>query len=236
MPKKTQAANVRLLPDPNSEAVQKKRRCPASGSKNEAFANVVLRQAQQALWLAHSDTEYADRQMEAAVIAMAGMSPKDEIEGMLAAQMVGIHNAAMECLRRAMIDGLTSAGRESSLSQANKLSRTYTAQMDALSRYRGKGQQKMTVEHVHVHAGGQAIVGNVTHPEGGGVATKTEEQPHAKQSQKQQVANAKRIEHQPEHPLEPLLEHPINPDALSSQPALRGKNPKRQPVPIPCDA
>jgi predicted Kef-type K+ transport protein len=36
------------------------------------------------------------------------------------------------------------------LSQANKLSRTYAALLDALNRHRGKGQQKVTVEHVHV--------------------------------------------------------------------------------------
>ncbi len=47
------------------------------------------------------------------------------------------------------------------LSQANKLSRTYTLLLDALNRHRGKGQQKVTVEHVHVHSGGQAIVGTV---------------------------------------------------------------------------
>jgi hypothetical protein len=34
-------------------------------------------------------------------------------------------------------------------------------QLEALQRYRGKGQQKVTVEHVHVNAGGQAIVGTV---------------------------------------------------------------------------
>jgi len=50
----------------------------------------------------------------------------------------------------------------------NKLARTFTAQMEALTRYRGKGQQKMTVEHVHVHQGGQAIVGNVNQEGGGG--------------------------------------------------------------------
>jgi hypothetical protein len=33
--------------------------------------------------------------------------------------------------------------------------------MEALKRYRTSGQQKMTVEHVHVHEGGQAIVGTV---------------------------------------------------------------------------
>jgi hypothetical protein len=39
-----------------------------------------------------------------------------------------------------------------------------------------QGQQKVTVEHVRVHEGGQAIVGNV---EGGGMQTKSENQPHA---------------------------------------------------------
>jgi hypothetical protein len=34
--------------------------------------------------------------------------------------------------------------------------------MEALSRYRGKVEQKMTVEHVHVYQGGQAIVGQVS--------------------------------------------------------------------------
>ena len=34
--------------------------------------------------------------------------------------------------------------------------------MEALNRYRGKGQQKMTVEHVHINSNVQAIIGNVT--------------------------------------------------------------------------
>jgi hypothetical protein len=37
--------------------------------------------------------------------------------------------------------------------------------MEALQRYRGKGQQKVTVEHVHVNAGAQAIVGVLRSPE-----------------------------------------------------------------------
>jgi hypothetical protein len=44
---------------------------------------------------------------------------------------------------------------------AIKLLRTFTMQLEALQRYRGKGQQKVTVEHVNVNAGGQAIVGTV---------------------------------------------------------------------------
>jgi hypothetical protein len=53
------------------------------------------------------------------------------------------------------------------LNQANKLSRTCTMLLEALNRHRGKGHQKVTVEHVHVHAGGQAVVGMVE-TQGGG--------------------------------------------------------------------
>jgi hypothetical protein len=38
----------------------------------------------------------------------------------------------------------------------NKLARTFAAQVAALKDYRSKGEQKMTVQHVHVADGGQA--------------------------------------------------------------------------------
>jgi hypothetical protein len=105
-----------------------------------------------------------------------GGNPRDELEGMIAAQMIACHDASMECYRRAMISDQMPQGRQENLSQANKLSRTCVTLLETLDRHRGKGQQKVTVEHVHVHHGGQAIVGNV---EGGGSRTKSEKQPHA---------------------------------------------------------
>ena len=84
----------------------------------------------------------------------------------------------MECYRRAMLNAQTFEGRHENLSQANTLSRTYAVLLDTLNRHRGKGQQKVTVEHVHVHDGGQAIVGNVE-GSGGGDTTKTKDQPQA---------------------------------------------------------
>jgi hypothetical protein len=79
-----------------------------------------------------------------------------------------------------MIGEQTSEGRRDNLTQANKLSRTFTELLDALNRHRGKGQQKVTVEHIHVHSGGQAVVG-VVEPPGGGGRPKSEDQPHARQ-------------------------------------------------------
>jgi hypothetical protein len=42
----------------------------------------------------------------------------------------------------------------------NKLTRPFAGQVSALKEYRSKGEQKMTVQHVHVAEGGQAIAGN----------------------------------------------------------------------------
>ena len=53
--------------------------------------------------------------------------------------------------------------RDSAERTFNKLTRTFAAQVEALKRYRTGGEQKVTVEHVTVNSGGQAIVGNVTH-------------------------------------------------------------------------
>jgi hypothetical protein len=50
----------------------------------------------------------------------------------------------------------------------------------ALNRHRGKGQQKVTVEHVHIHSGAQAVVGVVETP-GGGDSAKLKDQTDAKQ-------------------------------------------------------
>ena len=137
---------------------------PIGGSQSDHWNNVLANQTLQTLWTKHSDDEALRRQWSATVQGLVGIAPKDELEGMIAAQLLAAHNAAMECYRRAMIGEQSFEGRRENLSQANKLSRTYAALLDALNRHRGKGQQKVTVEHVHVHSGGQAIVGTVERP------------------------------------------------------------------------
>jgi hypothetical protein len=145
------------------------------GSRFDEQNTEILNQAVNALWLDNSRPENKIRKQQACLEAMAGIGPQDEIEGMLAAQMIACHSAAMECFRRAMIKEQPFEGRQQNLNFANKLSRTYALHMEALDKHRGKGQQKVTVEHVHVHQGGQAIVGNVN---SGGSARISEGQAH----------------------------------------------------------
>lgn len=100
-----------------------------------------------------------------------GIEPRDQIEAMLAAQMAATHNAIMTFARRlAHVENIPQ--QDSAERTFNKLARTFTAQVEALKRYRSAGEQTVRVEHVTVNDGGQAIVGNVTH---GGVAQKKPE-------------------------------------------------------------
>ena len=89
-----------------------------------------------------------------------GIEPRDQVEALLAAQMAATHNATMTFARR-LAHVETIPQQDSAERAYNKLARTFAMQVEALKRYRSGGQQKMTVEHVHVHEGGQAIVGNV---------------------------------------------------------------------------
>jgi hypothetical protein len=100
------------------------------------------------------------------------IEPRDEIEAMLAAQMAAVHMATMTFARRlSQVDNIPQ--QDSAERAFNKLARTFATQMEALKRYRTGGQQRVTVEHVTVHKGGQAIVGNVSAP-GGGSALKSQ--------------------------------------------------------------
>jgi len=114
-----------------------------------------------------------------ALAIVKGIEPRDQIEAMLAAQMGAVHNATMTFAGR-LAHVETIQQQDSAQNAFNKLARTFAAQVEALKRYRSSGEQKVTVQHVHVAEGGQAIVGNVsTTAPGGGAIEKSEDQPHA---------------------------------------------------------
>ena len=144
------------------------------GSQSDHWNNLLFNQAVQSFWTGNSETGTHRQQISATAAALASIGPRDELEGMMAAQLIAAHNAAMECYRRAMHVEQTFVGRHENLNQANRLSRTWTTLLGALDKHRGKGQQKVTVEHVYVHAGGQAVVGMVETQ--GRDRTKSEEQ------------------------------------------------------------
>ena len=136
----------------------------ATGTANLGLMqNLISQQARVTLAQGTSDLEGTN----ASLAAMHGIKPQDELEGMLAAQMVAVHTMAMEMAKRTMIEDQTYEGVNANINRTTKLMRTFTTQIEALQKYRTKGQQKITVQHVTVADGGQAVVGDVNHQGGG---------------------------------------------------------------------
>ncbi len=212
MSKKQVEQNLNIVDEPKSPLKV------AGGSDRAAFNNHIINAAISSAWYRTGQPqEERNAIWEATTFGMMAFKPTDEIEGMIAAQAIAMHNTVMECSRRAMIPEQPFDSAQGLRKSAANASRAFTGLLDALDRKRGKGgQQKVTVEHVHVHAGGKAIVGNIAPGApggGGGSAGKTAGEPREPPAA---------LEH--DATLGPVL------------PTLRSKGAEREPVPIAGDA
>lgn len=167
---------------------------PSQDKPSQEWTEALVDQAVEALWLEGLSPDDAEKQEKAIVAGLAGIAPKDELEGLMAVQLIAAHHASLAAYRRAMeVDRSFNLWRDA-VAQANSLSRTFSTLLDALHRYRGKSPQKITVEHVHLqpdmqvpdmqinaHAGGRVsrmiLAQDLTRE---GVSGNSEEQPHAR--------------------------------------------------------
>ncbi len=97
----------------------------------------LLSQLSNTLWLPDGmDEKQRAARIQAAQSMLADIDPAGGIETMLAAQMVAAHEAAMECLRRAVANDQSPEGRNQNLTHAERLLALYARQVDALGRHR----------------------------------------------------------------------------------------------------
>jgi hypothetical protein len=135
-----------------------------TGCKTLPAALLVLRQVSEVseALIENLTDDRLGEAFERAIAMLAELEPKTGTEAMLAARMIGTQQLAMRFLRRAVADGQTFDGTNANVTRATRMMRLFIDQADAMARLRGKtGQQHVTVEHVTVTAGGQAIVGTV---------------------------------------------------------------------------
>jgi hypothetical protein len=131
----------------------------ALGSADDDFVNGLLNQLANA---GSHGPKIDEDALNFMVSVIKGIKPRDQVESMLAAQMAAVHMATMRIARSfAHVEHV--AQFDSNQKALNTLARTFASQMEALKRYRSGGEQKITVNHVSVSDGGQAIVGHVTH-------------------------------------------------------------------------
>ena len=153
----------------------------ALGTRSHAFTNTAVAQILEAL--RPSGGQVKEDDVNAVLAVLDGAKPQNEIEAMLVMQMAITHALALKTaggLRRVE----TIPQQDSAGLSLSRLTRTFTTQVEALAKLRRGGAQKVTVEHVHVYPGGQAIVGNVNQTPGAGGAIENEQQPHAANDQR----------------------------------------------------
>jgi hypothetical protein len=162
VPKKAPGSPTNQIPKKISQAhldAHREQMKRASGTEQQALQVRLLFQAVNAISDVVGQEVSTLKHVQEALI---GIAPRDELEGMIAVQIVTLHSLIMDCITLTTNPKQTDSGVDAYANRTAKLIRAFTALTEALSRYRSKGQQKMTVEHVHVHPGGRAIVGQVS--------------------------------------------------------------------------
>jgi len=116
-----------------------------------------------------------------------GLHPKSALESILASLIVGVSNAANDCLSQAArVAPKEIQHRDVNLRHALKGATVVTQLVDALERVRGNRPGNVSVGQVNVESGGQAIVGTVQpgqqnqEPSGGGNGSGQARKPRSK--------------------------------------------------------
>lgn len=160
----------------------------AFGSRGLSFTSAELNNLVQAAQLTGGQID--ETRLNAFLAVVDGIRPANEIEAMLACQLAVTHRLTMDLVRRThradQIPQFEANGR-----LAAKFLSAFAAQVELLNRLQRGPAQTVRLEHVTVHEGGQAIVGNVATggPRGGGHG-KNENQPHAPQLEPGSIAPA----------------------------------------------
>lgn len=128
--------------------------CAALGTASQTYLNLAFGQTINAQF-ARKDNSAC--KANATVEALMSMAPQDIIEGQLCSRLVILADQYNEYMRRAAYPDQPLEVIERYINCATKLMRMYNETLDALNKYRRKGEQKVTVQHVNIN-GGQAIV------------------------------------------------------------------------------
>lgn len=139
----------------------------ATGSSSNVYGRVLLGQALSCINQKRPDTHTA------ALEALVAMNPKDEYEGMLCSRLIVLHDQYMDFMSQPATTR-SEQNIDLNINRATKLMRLYNETLETLNRYRRKGEQRVTVQHVNVNQGGQAVItGEMTR--GGGHQQKAQE-------------------------------------------------------------
>lgn len=132
----------------------------ALGTFSPDFVRTSLLQLQSAARSPYGTI--SETAINSALAMVEAAAPRNELEAALAVQMACCHAAAMAVLGKLQGALLGTEKRITALgSTAARLMKTFALQVEVLRRLRNGGQQYVRVEHIHIHGGGQAVIGNM---------------------------------------------------------------------------
>lgn len=99
-----------------------------------------------------------ERAINESIDNLKALNAQGGLQEMIVAQMTSIH--LLQQMTVALASGLTDT-KQFYINSAAKLTNCFTQQATLLAKLQGKCGQKIVVEHVEVHHGGQAVVGNI---------------------------------------------------------------------------
>jgi len=143
----------------------------ACGSQSDAWADYLLKQL-----VTHDalSGEVSAGAFDAGCQFLNGIAPRNELEGALAAQMFAVHHATMSMAYKA-VTATHPEMIKMRHDQLNKLSRTFAAQVEALSKLRTGGKQTVEVKYIDARNSQNVIADRV---ETGGGRHGNGSQPH----------------------------------------------------------
>lgn len=139
----------------------------ATGTSDLAVGDKILNRVARGM----SMEDRVTRLNEVSALLLA-LGPNDETEALLLGQFLALQDSGLKCLRLANLPEQGFYHVEKLFGLANKLLNTANQTMQAILKYRTGGQQ--TVQVVHVHNEGQAIVAQNLSPTSRGNVEKNE--------------------------------------------------------------
>lgn len=127
-----------------------------SGSPHKKLCESILHLTKEAF----PKNMSGDFALEVTGESLDSIRPKDSIEAMLASQIISLNAQGMRYLARAENDGNWLCHTEVAVNLAIKLLRLKNETIDTLIRYRKKGEQKVTVQHINIQDDAKAIIGD----------------------------------------------------------------------------
>jgi hypothetical protein len=160
--------------DPNPKGKHK----DVGGSNQDAWNDWLTTGISMALPINQNDPAAANRAATAVLSGMIDMKPADPVEGIIISQLMAANQASLAMYRRAWAQpNEYFEVRTRYLALADKAARTVALLTERLDHHRGRGQQKIVVQHVTTNnvTADQAVIADnlVTNKPAGNAALKS---------------------------------------------------------------